>query len=169
MLVAAIVTLSATVITAPKDPLAPAEQGQVQCYWPDVRNKTCQSIASYRQTGPGTYDNGALVAVSNDATLETHTSVVLKGGSVCGYIRAQDMMAGTLRLRGGIVSPEAAKPVLDKIAKSVTQFAGKEVCTRYRPSGADFTAKVSISGTYRPEQDVTVKWIAPTDGYSVTP
>ncbi len=151
------------------NPLAPAEKGGLQCYRPDVQKKTCQSIASYQLTGPGTYDNKALVAVSNEATLETHTPVVIKGDAVCGYIRAQDMTAGTLRLRGQIVAPDRAKPVLAKIAQSVASFANKEVCTRYVPSRGDFTAKVSIADTYRPDQDVAVKWIGPSDGYTVTP
>jgi hypothetical protein len=151
------------------NPLARAEQGELQCYRPDVAKKSCQSIASYQPTAPGTYDNKAIIAVSSDATLETHTPVVLKGEAVCGYIRAEDMNAGTLRLRGNIVAPDAARPVLQKIAQSVAQFAGKEVCTRYEPSGTDFTAKVSIAGIYRPDQDVKVRWIGRLDGYTVTP
>ncbi len=151
------------------NPVARAQSGDVQCYRPDTTNKTCQSIASYQQTGPGTYDNKALVAVSNEATLETHTPVVIRGDAVCGYVRAQDMMAGTLRLRGSLVAPDAARPVLQRIAHSVAQFADKEICTRYEPSGGDLTAKVSIAGVYRPDQDVRVKWIRPSDGYSVTP
>lgn len=156
-------------VAASPNPLIPAEQGELQCYRPDIQKKTCQSIASYVRNGPATYDNKAVVAVSNEATLETHTPVALRGEAVCGYIRAQDMLAGTLRLRGSVVAPDAAKPVLEKIAQSVAQFANKEVCTRYEPTGADFTAKVSIAGKYRPDQDVTVKWIGPSDGYTVTP
>lgn len=156
-------------VTGPGNPVARAESGELQCYRPDTAKKTCQSIASYEQTGPGTYDNKALVAVSNEATLETHTPVVIRGDAVCGYIRPQDMVAGTLRLRGSVVAPDAARPVLQRIAQSVAQFANKEICTRYEPSGGDFTAKVSIAGVYRPDQDVRVKWIHPSDGYSVTP
>jgi len=151
------------------NPLTPTEKGELQCYRPDVQKKTCQSIASYQLTGPGTYDNKAVVAVSNEATLETHTPVVVKGDAVCGYIRAEDMRAGTLRLGGQVVPPDRAQPVLERIAQSVASLADKEICTRYKPSGADFTAKVSIAGAYRPDQDVTVKWILPSDGYTVTP
>jgi hypothetical protein len=156
-------------VAAPANPLARAESGELQCYRPNVQKKRCQSIASYVRTGPATYDNKALVAVSNEATLETHTPVTLKGDAVCGYIRAQDMMAGTLRLRGTVVAPDSARPVLEKIAQSIAPFANKEVCTRYEPAGTDFIAKVSIGGRYRPDQDVTVKWIGPSDGYTVTP
>ena len=165
MLVVALIAIAA----APSNPLARAEAGELQCYRPDVAKRTCQSIASYDRTAPGTYDNKALVALSSEATLETHTPVVLRGDAVCGYIRAQDILAGTVRNRGAVLAPDAAKGVLEKLAQAVAPFAGKEICTRYVPSGADLAAKVSIAGTYRPDQDVKVRWIGASDGYSVTP
>lgn len=87
MLIGVLIAIAAGNAAAPSNPLARAEAGELQCYRPDVAKKTCQSIASYERTGPGTYDNKALVALSNEATLETHTPVVLKGDAVCGYIR----------------------------------------------------------------------------------
>jgi len=169
MFVTAMIAIASGSAAAPSNPLARAEARELQCYRPDVAKKTCQSIASYELTGPGIYDNKALVALSNEATLETHTPVVLKGDAVCGYIRAQDMLAGTVRNRGLVLAPDAARSVLEKVAQSVAAFANKEICTRYVPSGADLTAKVSIAGTYRPDQDAKVKWIGASDGYSVTP
>jgi hypothetical protein len=165
MLVVAMIAIAA----APSNPLARAEAGELQCYRPDVAKRTCQSIASYDRTGPGTYDNKALVALSNEATLETHTPVVLRGDAVCGYIRAQDILAGTARSRGSALAPDVAKGVLEKLAQTVAPFAGKEICTRYVPSSAALVAKVSIAGSYRPDQDIKVKWIGASDGYSVTP
>lgn len=154
--------------TAPANPLALADKGKLQCYRPDVEKKTCQSIASYQRTGPGTYDNKALIPVPADATLETHTPVVIKGGAVCGFVRGQDVIAGTLRVHGEALDPEKAKPILESIVQAMASMAGKEICTTYVPSGTDFTAKISITGSYRSDQDETVKWIRPTDGYTVT-
>ena len=168
MMVAWIIA-SAAAIAAHENPLARAEAGEVQCYRPDVAKRTCQSIASYVRTGDDTYDNRTIVAVSSDATLETHTPAVLRGDAVCDYVRGDDMLAGILRLHGEVLSADRAKPVLEKIARSVAPFAGKEICTRYEPSGSEFTAKVSIAGTYRPDQDVKIRWIGTSDGYTVTP
>ena len=151
------------------NPIALAEKGEVQCYRPDVQRKTCQSIASYRRTGSGTYDNTALIPLGPNATLETHTPVVIKAGAVCGFVRREDILAGTLRVDGAIVEPEKAKPILERVEQAMAPMADKEICTRYESSGADFTAKVSIAGTYRPDQDEAVKWISPAEGYTVTP
>jgi TonB family protein len=153
----------------PSNPLTMAEQGKLQCYRPNVQKKTCRGIASYRRTGPGTYDNTALFPLSTTVTLETHGPVVIKEGAVCGFIRGQDALTGTLRANGKIVDPEKAKPILERIAQVMERTSKSEMCTRYEPSGMDFTAKISIDGTYRPDQDETVKWINPTDGYTVAP
>lgn len=161
--------LGAPSVATVTNPLALAETGQLQCYRPDVQKKTCQSIASYRRTGRGTYDNGALIPLSPNATLETHTPVVIKAGAVCGFIRGQDALAGTLRVDGAVVAPEKAKPILERVAQAMVPMADKEICTKYEPSGTNFTAKISIGGTYKPDQDETVKWIGPAEGYTVAP
>jgi hypothetical protein len=162
------VAVGASGITS-ANPLVLAEGGMLQCYRPDIRKKTCQSIAAYRRTGPGTYDNAAVIPVGADVTLETHTPVVIKGSAVCGFIRGQDAIAGTLRVGGRVLDPEMAKPILERIAQAMAPMADKEICTRYEPVGTDFVAKISIGGSYRPDQDETVKWIGPADGYTVTP
>lgn len=159
----------ATAAPAPPNPLALAEKGQLQCYRPDVQKKTCQSIAAYRRTGPGTYDNKALVALAPNATLETDTPVVIKAGAVCGFVRAQDVLAGTLRVDGRIVEPDKAKPILERVAQAMAPMADKEICTRYEPSGMDLAAKAFVEGAERPDLNVTVKWITPSEGYTVTP
>ena len=164
------VIVAAAVGAAPSgNPLLLAEKGELQCYRPDVQKKTCQSIAAYRRTGPGTYDNMALIPVAADATLETHTPVVIKNNAVCGFIRGQDTIAGTLRVGGQALDPEKAKPVLERIAQAMAPMAEQEICTTYEPEGADFIAKITIGGSYRSDQDEAVKWISPADGYTVTP
>jgi len=95
--------------------------------------------------------------------------VVIKNDAVCGFVRGQDVAAGTLRVDGQVVGAEKAKPILERIAEAMAQLSGKEICTKYEPSGTDFTAKISVGGTYKPDQDETVKWISPADGYTVTP
>lgn len=154
---------------SPVNPVAAAEKGELQCYRPDVEKKTCQSIASYRRTGPGSYDNEALLPLGPNATLETHAPVIIKADAVCGFIRGQDVLAGTLRVDGSPVAPERAKPILERVVQAMAPLADKEICTKYEPSGTALKAKISVGGTYQPERDETVKWISPAEGYTVTP
>lgn len=170
-LVAIVIAASAAAqsVPAPANPLAITEKGFLQCYRPDLQNKTCLSIAAYKPSGPDTYDNKALIPISKNATLETHTLVVLKEGAVCGSIRREDMTSGLLRVDNREIDPITAKPFLERIAQAMAPFAGKEICTRYEVSGDGFTAKVTIDGTYRPDQDQSVIWVSLSDGYTVTP
>jgi hypothetical protein len=173
MLIASLLIVSAfdAPSSRPANPLQLAEQGLLQCWVPDSSKKTCRVIASYRKTGPGMYDNEAKVALSSQGpmTVETHTPVSIRGDAVCGQIRTQEILAGTLRKGDEIVSSADAQPVLNQVARLVAPLDGQETCTRYEPSGPNFKAKISIAGTYRPEHDTEVKWIGPADGYAVTP
>jgi len=149
------------------DPIARSTGGELQCYRPNVEKKTCQSIASYRRTGEGTYVNTALLPLGEGVTLETRSPVTIKGGAVCGSITREEILAGTLRVPNQVITPETAKPLLERVADAIGPIAGKEICTRYEPSGADFIAKGSIDGVYQPDKDTIVKWIAAADGYTV--
>ena len=163
------VSAGAAAVVVSANPLARADNGMLQCYRPDVQTKTCQSIAAYERTGPGAYVNMATIPVSKDATLETHTPVIIKGGAVCGAIRSEDITAGVLRLRGRAVDTATAKAALERIAEGVRPLTGQEVCTRYEQSGLDFIARVTVAGSRRPDQDRLVKWIALSDGYTIAP
>jgi hypothetical protein len=154
---------------APSDFPANAKIGLVQCYRPNLSEKTCQSIAGYTLNGPDRFDNKAVIAVSKDATLETHTPVVVRNGAVCGFIRAEDIIAGLLRVNGRQVDAAKAKPILEQIAHGAAPFAGKEICTRYESSAAGLTAEISIDWIYKPDRDQTVLWVHPSDGYTVAP
>src|SRR5437899_11866948 len=75
------------------DPIAPAANGQLQCYSPDTARKTCNSLASYKPGANGTIDNIAVVLISKDPviTMEAVSPVEIKAGKVCGKIRKQDI------------------------------------------------------------------------------
>ena len=169
LLIAAAAGVSAPAAPDAPGPLVNAEMGMLQCYRPDDAQKTCQSIASYRKTGPGTYDNGAEIAASDGVTLETHTPVVIKGDAVCGTIRRQDILAGTIRVGGEPLDAKSAKPLLARIAQAIASVTTAEICTRYEPTDTGFTAKIFFAGAYQPGRDETVKWIRVDEGYTVTP
>ncbi len=156
------------IVQAVANPLSNAESGLLQCHRPDIQKKTCQSIASYSFTGTAAYDNTAVVPIAENVTLETNTPVVVKEDAVCGFIRAEDTIAGVLRVNNVEVEPDKARPVLANIAKAMGQFAGKEICTRYEDTAGQLTAKVSINGTYQPGLDQRVIWVLPSEGYVVT-
>jgi hypothetical protein len=152
---------------ADTDPIARSNLGEIQCYRPDPANKTCESIASYKRTGPGTYITTSLLPLGDGVTLEMRSSAVVKDGAVCGSISRKNILAGRLRSGNQPIAHEKAKPLLEHLADQVKPVFGKELCTRYESSGSDLIAKNSLDGVDQPDKDTIVKWMAPAEGYTV--
>jgi len=155
----------------PENPLARASSGEVQCYQPDEKRRTCRSIAAYRRLNDGRYANTAtvLLASAGPVVLETITPVTVRAGAVCGSIRAEDISAGKLRISNRLLTDDEAAPILARVAQSMAPMINKEICTAYVQSGNGITAKATIGGEYRADTDQKVAWIKPDDGYTVAP
>jgi hypothetical protein len=153
------------------DPLAQADDGMIQCYGPNETAKSCQSIASYRRNADGTYANTAIVllAPSPIVTLETVTTVTIEDGAVCGFIRKTDIANGKLSISNKAVPAAQAAPLLEKVSLAMASLVDRKICTRYVPAGTGLTAKATVAGETDPIPDQAVKWVKPSDGYTVAP
>jgi hypothetical protein len=151
------------------DPLAPAQDGKLQCYSPDRANKTCQSLAGYVRDGRGGYRNSAevLLAKAPRLTLETVTPVTIKSGAVCGFIRKQDIDAGIVRQDGAPITGEAAQRILDAASRAVAPLADQEICTNYIADGDHWIARGTMGGAAGKLPDQMVIWVSHADGYRV--
>jgi hypothetical protein len=163
--------LAAGPAPVPVNPLAMAEKGFLQCQRPNVQKKTCQSFSFYRRMEPGVYDTKIIFALAAEGptTLEIHSRGVVKDGAVCRESRAEDFLAGIIRVGGSPVPAKDARPILEQFAQGTAPFAHKEICTRYEPSAHDFTARMIIAGKYQPSMDQVMKWISTADGYTLAP
>ena len=86
--------------TSLDSPIAPAAQGQLQCYTPDVARRTCRSLAAYKSKANGAIDNIAIVLISQSPSISmtTVSPVVIKANQVCGLIRPRDIDAARFAL-----------------------------------------------------------------------
>ena len=153
-------------------PLMPAASGQLQCYVPDTAKKTCSSMAYYAARDDGAFDNRAEVLLNKSpaVTLDMTTRVTIKDGAVCGAIRAEDIAAGKVTVGDRVMTPEEASPALNSITQALTPVIGHEICTTFVPDASGkLTAQASMDGKRQPEQDQTVLWVSPSDGYKVAP
>jgi hypothetical protein len=171
ILVALLIVASTASVGASEDPLDPAKGGSVQCYMPDEGRRTCRSIASYVPIDSGTYANKAMVLIAREGPiiLETVTPVTLKAGAVCGFIREEDIRAGKLYVGRGLLPASKASPLLEQLAHSSSWAKDMEICTTYVPTRDGLIAKVAYDGDYQKNSDQHVKWVRPSDGYSVAP
>lgn len=166
-LLAAMVAVAAAGVDT--SPLAKSDDGFVQCYEPDDTARTCQSIAVYKRSGAGTWDNVAIVVIDpgHALSLETVTPVSVKNNAVCGYIRPDDVLRGKVRLSGVVLPDDKAAPFLAKIAAAMAPMMNKEICTTYLQAQGSLVAKASIEGSTVMAPDQRVRWILPSDGYTV--
>ena len=157
--------------SAPENPLLPAESGNVQCYEPDEAKKTCRSISSYHPLGDQQYSSTTTVLISrmSSMTLETTSPVEIKNGAICGLVTPNDIATSKVRIADRLLDPTEAKPYLEAIQKSLKALIGKEVCSTYVSSPEGLISKVTVNGAYRANTDELMKWIGPSESYTVAP
>jgi len=149
--------------------LALADEGVLMCYRPNVRRKTCESTGFFERMGEGVYTSYDTLALGVGITLDMESPMWLQNGALCGPMREQDVMTGTLRMNGQAVAPGLARPVLYQVVQRLNSMIGQEICAWFEPAGDDYVIKASIDGEYQPEFDRPMKIIGASDGYRVTP
>jgi hypothetical protein len=156
---------------APDDPLAPARDGRLQCYAPNVAKRTCMAIAGYVRRPDGTYLNRAdvLIAPEQNLSMVTETVVTVRGDAVCGPISRADLLAGKVFIGGAAVPGAQADGILAQVAQAYETLGmlDKESCTVYTPDGDHLRADATIDGVAHPELTLPVIWIGPNDGYTL--
>ncbi len=162
---------AASAVSPAIDPLLPAQSGEIQCYAPDEARKTCRSLAFYEKRDASSYDNRAIVLISpaEPVVLETVTPVVIQAGAVCGAIRLEDIQKGKLTISGRDLPADQATSALSHIADAMQPIMGKRICTTYVSEKGALVAHVTINSVDQPDMKQTVKWVKPSDGYTVAP
>ena len=152
-------------------PIAPAAQGQLQCYTPDVARRTCRSLAAYKSNAKGAIDNTAIVLISQSPpiSMKTVSPVVIKANQVCGLIRPRDIDAASFTLDDRPVDRAQTATLRQEMQSAMKGFFGHEICTTYVPADGSLLAKVTVDGASQPTMDQRVIWVSPTDGYKVSP
>jgi hypothetical protein len=153
------------------DPLAQARSGMLQCYAPDPARRTCKSLAGYA-FGPNGIENQAEVLISPQGPLvmKNSTPVVVRGGAVCGPIRAEDIDGAQVLLAGRPISGPNADHVKAQLKSGVANLMGAEVCTSFVAGPQGYTTQVTVNGTPAPEMsDAPMIWVRPGEGWTVAP
>ncbi|QIG78558.1 hypothetical protein [Stakelama tenebrarum] len=153
------------------DPLAPAREGKMQCYAPDIAAKTCKALAGYELQPDGSYANTALVllGISPVITMETVTDVIVRDDAVCGYTTEDDLRTATIRVDGAPMTGAPADSFRDQLVSAMSSAIGPEICTRYLPDGDRLRTEITYDGEVGADTAIPVIWVSPEDGYRVAP
>lgn len=152
------------------DPLAPARAGKMQCHMPNTATKSCLSLASYVFAADGSISNKAeiLLAPQMGLTMTTVSPVSVKNGAICGQL--SDLSDAAFAMNGQAAPPQVADTIRQQVGQALAPMMGKEICTTYKPDGADFVTSSTIDGQPAPQLgSQKVMWVAPGDGYGARP
>ncbi|HWQ86499.1 hypothetical protein [Brevundimonas sp.] len=172
MILMAFVVLAITALTDP-DPLAPARDGQVQCYTPDVERKTCRAIGSYLFEPDGRIINDAENMLNEEpfVILRARSAVYVRDGAVCATDAFDDRHIRTIEVNGNTLEGEAMSSARSAVAASMRETIGTgEYCSTYHPKpDGSLRALVTVNGLPRPDAEDMVLWIRREDGWRVAP
>lgn len=164
----------ATALQAPADPLAPARQGQVECFGFDTARKTCRAIGAYRFTADGTIFNDAanLVNAEPSVVMRTSSPVYVKDGAECTRVAPMRDQITVIEVNGTRLEGEQFTAVRDQLAAALDGLfpTGSEFCGRYeaQPDGS-VMQRLWVDGVAQPDKDDAFRWVDPAEGWRVAP
>jgi hypothetical protein len=151
-------------------PIAPASAGQMQCYLPDTRRKTCDSLASYRRGPNGEIENITVMLVSSApvVTMEVSEPVEIKAGQICGVMLRSQLDAAKFDVKDKPLDKTQIEKLRERVGSVMQKYFGHEMCSAIEDLGLNLVAKQSMDGT--PLNLVVPHiWVRPEDGYEVRP
>ncbi|HEX4741594.1 MAG TPA: hypothetical protein VH353_09695 [Caulobacteraceae bacterium] len=151
-------------------PLAPAAEGKLQCFVPDMTRRTCQTLDSYARDTSGGIVNTSTVVVSADPpiTMTTRAPVILREGRLCSAVRDEDIAQATFTVAGKPADARQTADLRTHMAEAIKALIGHEVCTAYSQSGSAFVARSTLDGAPQPDSEAFI-WTSPSDAWKVAP
>jgi hypothetical protein len=152
-------------------PIAPAAQGKMECYQPNLTAKTCWSMSSYAVDAAGKIQSTStlMVNTSPPITMTATTPVTIKNGQVCGVLHAEDVAAAQFTVNGAPASADQAASIRQALTSAMGKMFGHELCSAYKPDGDGFIVQATDNGVAQPKADEKLIWVSPADGYKVGP
>ena len=168
----AVALLSALVLQQP-DPLAPAREGQLQCFQPDQAQKTCGAIGRYEFGADGAIFVNSRVAImaSPLVTFESRTAVTLRDGQECSQTDDAGADIQTIEINGAALSGPAFEQAREQIGQQLNAIiGGAELCSTYSPQ-TDGTIQVTTSanGVEKRELSGALIWVGADEGWTLAP
>ena len=156
------------------DPLAPARQGQVQCYDPQPAKKLCRAIGSYEFAADGSIVNLGQTRISEEPPIVMFARgpVVVRGGQECAEGGLREEMIERIEVAGQPLDAGTLAVARSQIVASLPDYmrSSGSLCSSYaaKPDGT-LSATVDIDGVARPELTATVLWVRPDEDWTVVP
>ena len=169
------IMLAALAMAAPADPnpLAPARDGRVQCYTPDVERQVCRAIGAYRFEPDGRIVNDAENMLSSVplGILYATSEVYIKDNAECSLGAFDEGHVRAIEVNGVALEGEQLASARSMVAEIMREAIGSgEYCSTYHPKpDGSLRALVTVDGMPRTDAEDTILWIRREDGWRVAP
>jgi hypothetical protein len=153
------------------DVLAPARQGQVQCFVPNAAAKTCQSTGSYVFNANGVIDNVSEILIMPQPVVVMRASspVTVRNNAICGPLTADDIARATFTIDGRPATDQETANIRTGLTQQLTPMFNVEMCVSVTAADGGYRADSTVGGTARPDLAQPMLWVRPEEGYRVAP
>ncbi|MBL8546006.1 MAG: hypothetical protein JNL81_06045 [Hyphomonadaceae bacterium] len=153
------------------DILAPARAGQLQCFEPNVANKTCQALDAYTVGADGAVQNAtqAVISPAPLIVMRMVLNVTIRDNAICGPLTTADINAATFTVDGNPASAEQTAQIQNAMRNQLGPMLNLETCLTLRPDGDTMRAETALNGVGRPDMAQRMIWVGANDGYRVAP
>lgn len=172
MILTTFAALAALSLTDP-DPLAPARGGQVQCYSPDVEQKTCESIGTHRFEPDGRIISKGEIVINDDVrvVLVAQNEVYIRDGAECSSVPLSPDQILSIEIDGEALSGDELDTFSRGLVDALNDSLGEgEFCSTYHPKpDGSMVVLSTVGGEPRPDLTSTARWVRREDGWRLQP
>jgi len=152
------------------EPIVRANAGDIQCYMPDERRKTCGTTSRYRRMASGVIEMVTQMVITRTVTMEVTEPVEIKGDKVCSVMLQSELDAAKfVTTDGKSVDDAQVQKLREHVGSDVGRYFGHLMCTAYKDLGPNLVATQTLDGELIDRQVIPMIWVHADEGYQVRP
>ena len=152
------------------DPMVAIRAGKIRCGLPDLRRKTCATMARYIRRNDGGYDVAFDGLTTTDGmTIHYQVPLDVSDGGLCVTLNADDIARASFSKAGKVLTGAPLAAVRERERNFLAPLLGHQVCARDQGRDGTFIAEGFVDGERTPELDKSVQWVDAQEGYTLGP
>ena len=165
-------------VAAHADGLSEARAGKLQCYEPNLANRTCHGLFKIviKADGSATSGGDVLLNVLNGSSVlvmrTPQSAATVTGNSTCSVARKSDIEGSVFLLDGKPVNAESDRRIKDDMETRQAASFGTTECSIYTVAKPGvYQVTETVNGKPQPvgSHIVGMIWVNPSEGYKIGP
>ena len=150
-------------------PIAEASTGQIQCYGPNVEQRTCQGLETYTKGANGEIEDSEQILIGVSPTVVMHTvfPVTIKAGQLCEGMARQEFETADFTIDGAPAGADVTARLHRTVLAEMRGYLDHQECSAFISQGGSSWATTTLGGAKPRTASMKVMWVSPADGYTV--